>query len=34
MAELARCGAIAASKASQAIRELDIDPEKADALAL
>src|SRR6185436_7020307 len=34
MAELARCGAIAGSKAAKAIRELDIDPEKVSPLAL
>jgi pyruvate dehydrogenase E1 component len=34
MAELARCGAIAGSKATKAIRELGIDPEKTDALSL
>jgi pyruvate dehydrogenase complex dehydrogenase (E1) component len=34
MAELARCGAIQASRATKAIRELGLDPEKTDALAL
>ena len=34
MAALARCGAVPASKAAAAIRELGIDPEKADPLAL
>jgi pyruvate dehydrogenase E1 component len=32
--ELARCGAIPAEKAADAIRELDIDPEKLDPVAL
>jgi pyruvate dehydrogenase E1 component len=31
---LARCGALPAAKATKAIRALDIDPEKADPLAL
>ena len=34
LAELARCGAITGAKAAKAIRDLDIDPEKVDALAL
>jgi pyruvate dehydrogenase E1 component len=34
MAELARCGAIAGPKATRAIRDLGIDPDKTDALAL
>ena len=34
MAELARCGAINGSRAAKAIRELDVDPEKVDPLAL
>jgi pyruvate dehydrogenase E1 component len=34
MAELARCGAITGSKAAKAIKELDIDPEKASPLSL
>jgi hypothetical protein len=34
MVSLARCGAIPASRAAKAIRELDIDPEKVDPLAL
>jgi hypothetical protein len=32
MAELARCGQVTASRATKAIRELDIDPEAADPL--
>jgi len=34
MVALARCGALPASKAAKAIRELGIDPEKTDPLAL
>jgi len=34
LAELARCGAIAGTRAAKAIRELDIDPDKASPLAL
>ena len=34
MVELARCGAIAADAATAAIRDLGIDPEKTDPLAL
>ena len=34
LSELARCGALPASKAAKAIRELGIDPEKMDPLAL
>ena len=34
MVALARCGALPASRAAKALRELDIDPEKTDPLAL
>jgi pyruvate dehydrogenase E1 component len=34
MAELARCGAISGSRASKALRELGLDPDKTDPLAL
>jgi pyruvate dehydrogenase E1 component len=34
LVSLARCGALAPSKAVKAMRELDIDPEKIDPLAL
>jgi pyruvate dehydrogenase E1 component len=34
LASLARCGAITGARAAKAIRELEIDPDKADALAL
>jgi pyruvate dehydrogenase E1 component len=34
LAELVRCGAMPASKASSAIRELGVDPEKVDPVAL
>jgi pyruvate dehydrogenase E1 component len=34
LSELARCGALAPSKAAKAIRELGIDPDKTDPLAL
>ena len=34
LAELARCGALSGSKAAKAIRELGIDPDKTDPLAL
>ena len=34
LAELARCGAMPGAKVAKAIRELDIDPEKLDPLAL
>ena len=34
LAELARCGAIGGAKAAKAIRELGIDPDKIDPLAL
>ena len=34
MAELARCGAIQPVRAAKAIKELGLDPEKVDALAL
>jgi hypothetical protein len=34
MVALARCGALSTSKAAKAVRELGIDPEKIDPLAL
>jgi pyruvate dehydrogenase complex dehydrogenase (E1) component len=34
MAALARCGALPASKAAKAVKDLGIDPDKADPLAL
>ena len=34
LSELARCGALSGSKAAKAIRELGIDPDKTDPLAL
>ena len=34
MVSLVRCGALPASKATKAIKELGIDPEKADPLAV
>jgi pyruvate dehydrogenase E1 component len=34
LAELARCGAITGATAAKAIRDLGLDPEKVDALAL
>jgi pyruvate dehydrogenase E1 component len=34
LGELARCGAITGTKAAKAIRDLDIDPDKMDALSL
>ncbi|MEA2653411.1 MAG: pyruvate dehydrogenase component, partial [Chloroflexota bacterium] len=34
MVSLARCGALTPAKAAKAIRELGIDPDKADPLAL
>ena len=34
MAALARCGALPASKAAKAVKDLGIDPDKANPLAL
>ena len=34
MVALARCGAMPAAKAAKAVKELGIDPDKADPLAL
>ena len=34
MVSLARCGALSNAKAAKAIRELEIDPDKIDPLAL
>ena len=34
LVSLARCGAITSAKAGKAVRELGIDPDKADPLAL